>query len=354
MWVPCIGHADLEGKHEACPYGDSLFEQGKVGIMAEGGTGKLSFGRKLLLSAIGIAAVAGPIVFGRVNAPQISAQTPAATDAPPPSFEVVSIKPDRSGMISSKYSPNRYTATYKNAKFFIKMAYGSSASRFTFPLRDDQVEGGPGWINSKYYDVDAKIEDAMAEQFRQHPEQLWGPLRLMIRSMLADRFNLQVSHTTREMPAYALVAAKDGPKFLDQKMLPGDAYPSLLTPSQPVRGRPCVPKLGWACMANYMSMADLAVLLSGLPEMSRPVIDQTGLKDTYFLRLEYEHTHRAVPLFSAQDAGNVDIANLPPPTEQTGPSLVQALEKQLGLKLEPTKGPVDILAIDHIEKPTEN
>lgn len=300
------------------------------------------------------ASIAAALLLGLAGGAQFRAQTASAPDAPPPSFEVVSIKPDRSGMISTKYSPNRYTVTYKNAKFFIKMAYGSSASRFTFPLRDDQVEGGPGWINSKYYDVDAKIEDGMAEQFRQHPEQLWGPLRLMIRSMLADRFKLQVSHTTRELPAYALVAAKDGPKFLDQKMMPGDSYPSLLTPNQPARGKPCVPKLGWACLANYMSMSDLAVLLSGLPEMSRPVMDQTGLKDTYFLKLEYEHTHRAAPMFDAQDAGKVDIANLPPPTEQTGPSLVQALEKQLGLKLEPTKGPVGVIVIEHIEQPTEN
>src|SRR5208282_834002 len=132
------------------------------------------------------------------------------------------------------------------------------------------------------------------------------------------------------------------------------SYPSLLTPNQPPRGKPCVPRLGWACMANYMSMGDLAVLLFGLPEMSRPVIDETGLKDTYFLKLEYEHTHRAASMFDAQDSGKVDIANLPPPTEQTGPSLVQALEKQLGLKLEPTKGPVDVIFIDHIEQPSEN
>ena len=202
-----------------------------------------------------------------LNAPPTRAQTPGA---PLPSFEVVSIKPNRSGVISTTYLPNRFLATTKTAKFFINMAYGSSASRFTYPLRDDQVEGGPGWINSKYYDVDAKIEDAMAEQFRQHPEQLWGPLRLMLRSMLADRFKLQVSHTTRELPVYALAAAKGGPKFLDQKMMPGDSYPSLLTPNQPSRGKPCVPKLGWACMANYMSMADLAVLLSGLPEDEPP------------------------------------------------------------------------------------
>ena len=298
--------------------------------------------------------IAAALLLGLAGSAQIRAQTASAPDATLPSFEVVSIKPDRSGMISTKYSPNRYTVTYKNAKFFIKMAYGSSASRFTFPLRDDQVEGGPGWINSKYYDVDAKIEDAMAEQFRQHPEQLWGQLRLMLRSMLADRFKLQVSHATKEVPAYALVAAKDGPKFLDQKMVPGDAYPSLITPNQPARGQPCVPKQGWACMANYMSMGDLAVLLSGLPEMSRPVMDQTGLKDTYFLRLEYEHTHRPASMFSAQDGGKVDIANLPPAPEQTGPSLVQALEKQLGLKLEPTKGPVDVIVIEHIEMPTEN
>lgn len=285
---------------------------------------------------------------------QLRAQAPPAPDAPLPSFEVVSIKLNRSGVISTRYAPNRYTATYKNAKFFIKIAYGPGNNRLTFPLRDDQVVGGPGWTNSKHYDVDAKIEDAMAEQFRQHPEQLAGPLRLMLQSMLADRFKLQVSHTTRELSAYALVAAKGGPKFLDQKMMPGDSYPSFSTPNQPSRGKPCVPKQGWACMARFMSMGELAANLSGLPEMSRPVIDQTGLKDTYFLNLEYEHTHRPASMFSAQAAGGADIANLPPPAASSGPSLFEALEKQLGLKLEPTKGLVDVIVIDHIEMPSEN
>ena len=314
---------------------------------------KTSSTRKLLLAAIGIAAMAGPVVFGPLDATQIGAQSPP-TDVPLPSFDVVSIKKNRSGNISTNYSPNRYTATTKNAKFFIKIAYGSSVSRFTFPLRDDQVVGGPGWINSKYYDVDAKIEDSLAEQFRQHPEQLGGQLRLMLRSMLADRFKLRVSHATKELPAYALVAAKGGPKFLDQKMMPGDSYPSLSTPNQPARGQPCVPKVGWACGARYMSMRELAIFLSGLPEMTRPVIDQTGLKDTYFIHLEYEHTHRPASMFNAQDGGRVDITNDPPPSESTGPSLTEALQKQLGLKLESTQGPVDVIVIEHIEMPSEN
>ena len=70
------------------------------------------------------AIIAAALLFGLINTPKIRAQTPPAPDAALPSFEVVSIKPDRSGMISTKYSPNRYTATYKNAKFFIKIGYG--------------------------------------------------------------------------------------------------------------------------------------------------------------------------------------------------------------------------------------
>jgi len=91
-----------------------------------------------------------------------------------------------------------------------------------------------------------------------------------------------------------------------------------------------------------------------LPEMNRPVIDQTGLKDTYFLNLEYEHTHRPASMFNAQDGGRDDLANAPPPPSSTGPSLTEALQKQLGLKLESTKGPVDVIVIEHIERPSEN
>ena len=323
-------------------------------IMTPGGAKRLSFGRKLMLATAAILVVAGPVIFGAVIGSTAHAQSSESSAEPLPSFEVVTIKPNRSNIISTKYAANRYSATDKNVSFFIKMAYGSSASRVAFPLRDDQVTGGPGWISSKYFDVDATIADAMAEQFRQHPEQLWGQLRLMLRSMLAERFKLQVSHTTEERSAFALVAGKNGPKFLDQKMMPGDSYPSLATPNQPTRGKPCVPKPGWACMARFMSMGDLAVLLSGLPEMPRPVMDQTGLPDTYFIQLEYAHPRRAAALLTAQDHSWPDADSAPPPPSSTGPSLFDALEKQLGLKLEPTRGPVDVLVIDHIEMPTEN
>jgi len=324
-----------------------------VRIMAQPGVQNLSLWRKLLLTAAGIAAIAGPVVCG-LFVTTSGAQSPTAAGAPAPSFEVVSIKPNHSGIISTQYSPNRYTATNKNARFFIRIAYGSSVTRFAFPLREDQLVGGPGWTSSKYFDVDAKIEDSLAEQFRQHPEALGAPLRLMIRAMLADRFKLRVSHTTKELPAYALVPVEGGAKFLDQKIKPGESYPSFSAPNQPPRGSPCVPKQGWACLANFMSMADLAVLLSGLREMNRPVVDGTGLQDTYFLKLEYEHTHRQAAAFSAQDGGGNNLANDPPTPAREGPSLLEALRKQLGLKLESTMGRVDIIVIDHIEMPTEN
>jgi uncharacterized protein (TIGR03435 family) len=98
-------------------------------------------------------------------------------------------------------------------------------------------------------------------------------------------------------------------------------------------------------------MPEMAAGLSVSPEIDRPVIDQTGLKGTYFLEYSYEHSHRpAMAVISPDGRQNIPDAAPTP----AGPSLRDALEKQLGLKLEPTKGPVDVLVIDHIEMPSEN
>jgi uncharacterized protein (TIGR03435 family) len=296
------------------------------------------------------------MIFGLMNAPPIRAQSPSTADAPLPAFEVATIKPNKSGDISTNISPHRYYATDKNARFLINMAYGRVVSRYDFPLADDQVVGGPDWMNSKYYDIDAKVEDSLAEQIRQHPEQLAQQMRLMLQSLLADRFKLQVSHSTNVLPVYALVAAPGGAKFLDKKLMPGETYTPGQTSGQPApsRGNPCKPKLGWACMATFLSMDDMAAGFSVLPEVRRPVINQTGLTDTYFIQLEYEHTHRPDTMFNAAADNRIPGADAPPLPEASGPSLFAALQKQLGLKLESTKGPVDIIVIDHIEPPSAN
>lgn len=300
------------------------------------------------------AAILSAVALVLLNVIVITAQSPStppppAADAPLPSFEVVTIKPNRSGVISSKFAPNQYQVTMKNAMFFVRLAYGPTNTGRISPLREDQAVGEPRWADTKFYDVDAKFDDATAARFQQHPEDYLPQLRLMLQSFLADRFKLRVSHTTRTVSGLALMVGKDGPKFLDKKMTASDKFPA---PSQSPKGTPCVPKVGWACMATFMSMDALAGSLSGLRDVDQPVVNQTGIDGNYFIYLEFEHSHRPVAMFSAENASSSD-ASAPPPGPG-GPTIEDALRKQLGLVLKTTKVRTDIVVIDHIEPPTEN
>ena len=135
--------------------------------MAQRLADELNFRSKLLLASIVMAAVAGPVVIGLLNAPQIRAQSRPTTGAPLPSFEVVSIKPSRPGEMSfSEFNWSRFTVRSKTAKWLIAFAYAAFQPKAN--LSDDQLSGGPGWIDSEPYDIDAKVEDSLAEELRQH------------------------------------------------------------------------------------------------------------------------------------------------------------------------------------------
>lgn len=173
----------------------------------------------------------------------------------------------------------------------------------------------------------------------------------MIQSLLADRFKLKVSHSTRELPVYALVVAKTGPKLHDAK--PGDTYPNGIKgpDGRPVGGAGMMRMRPGQLIGQGFSIASLAGLLS--QQLGRTVMDQTGLKGNYDFTLQWTSDQRPV----AMPAGPVGVssgADGVPPSDSSGPSIFTALQEQLGLKLESTKGPVDIIVIDHIERPSEN
>ena len=141
---------------------------------------KLSFGRKALLAAAGIAALTGPVVFGLMNAPQTRAQSPAPTTTPAPSFDVASIKPDHSGtgLFRIKLEPGRFVANNATLKFLLEEAYR---------VKDSQILGAPGWIDSEHYDIEAKVDDSSADAERKlNPDEQGARFRLMLQSLLAD------------------------------------------------------------------------------------------------------------------------------------------------------------------------
>jgi uncharacterized protein (TIGR03435 family) len=314
-----------------------------VRIMTQRLANKLSLGRKTLLATIGIAAVAGPVAFGLLNAPQARAQSSQTTGTPSPSFEVVSIKPNRSGdmFIRIMFQPGRYTANGVTTKHLITMAYN---------VKDFQLSGGPGWINSERYDIEAKEPDSIAEELpKLPPDQREEQSRLMLQLLLADRFKLKLSHTTKELPVYALVIAKNGPKL--QQARPGDTYPKGIKGPDGV-GHAGVMRMGPGELTGQgIGIKFLVRLLS--QQVGRDVLDQTGLKGNYDLTLKWTPEQGEGMMLRGPEGGNPGPESAPPP-ESSGPSIFTAVQEQLGLKLESTKGPVEILVIDHIERPSEN
>jgi uncharacterized protein (TIGR03435 family) len=315
-----------------------------VRIMTQGLAGKLSFGGKVLLASIGIAAVALPVVFGLINGPQTRAQATQTTSAPLPSFEVASIKPNRSG-------ENRTNIMFPSGRFATTNAGIKRLIAFAYNVRDFQVSGGPSWADSEKYDIDAKVEDSLAGSLEKLPiEQQADQIRLMVQSLLADRFKLRVSHTTKVLPVYALVIAKRGPKLKEAK--PGDTYPNGIKGPDGVARPGMMRMIGRSDLTGQgVSMEILARQLAFL--LGLTVLDQTGLKGNYDFALQWTPEQKTAVMFKGAEDGNPGPANAPP-VDSSGPSLFTAIQEQLGLKLESTKGPVDIIVIDHIERPSEN
>jgi uncharacterized protein (TIGR03435 family) len=168
---------------------------------------------------------------------------------------------------------------------------------------------------------------------------------LMLQSLLADRFKLRVRRETKQGPVYALVVA-GGRSKLSACALPFSPTETSGTPSQPSR---CPP--GMNCIEGCMPMGLLADRLSSFARLGRPVIDQTGLKATFNVKLQFEQIH----IDNEPESGSSNPAMASPPQlGPVGPSIFKAVQNQLGLKLKPTKGPVETLVIEHIERPSEN
>jgi uncharacterized protein (TIGR03435 family) len=211
-----------------------------------------------------------------------------------------------------------------------------------YEVKDLQILGAPDWVNSERCSIDAKVEDSVArEEAKLSKEQQGERLHLRIRLLLADRFQLKVSRATKELPIFALVVAKGGPKF------------SAATPTQPVAGsrEPQAPPGGltiggggggqWIVKANGAPMSQLLFAFNGRSETAgRVIVDETGLTGTYTFTLHWTP--------ESLSGGATDSS------DPSGVSLFTALQEQLGLKLEARKGPVEIIVIDHIERPSGN
>jgi uncharacterized protein (TIGR03435 family) len=256
-----------------------------------------------------------------------------AQDPSSPVFEVASVKPSKTGGGSMLgQSGGRFTATNVTARQLLRIAYGTAG-----PLEDTRIVGGPSWAGSDRYDVLAKIPDSA-------PRQL---VALMLRSLLAERFQLVVHTEPRNLPIYALMMARSDGKLGPQLRPVQDCGPSggsaasLLPKAALCGGRGSSGHLAFGGIPLSMGLVTNTSLLR---EVRRIIVDRTGLIGAFEGTLDW------TPTDSLQTLNQLDALATPPLFD--GASIFTALQEQLGLKLVPSTGPVDVVVIDKIEYPT--
>ncbi|CAN5540717.1 hypothetical protein BH10ACI4_BH10ACI4_36530 [soil metagenome] len=238
-----------------------------------------------------------------------------------PSFEVATIKPNKSGA----HQMQQLTVNGRN--FRTRNSSLGDLITFAYQVQIKQVVGAPEWLETDRYDIEATQDTEGAP----NPQQV----RTMIQKLLADRFKLKFHHDKRDLSAYILSVGKGGSKLKPTEMagpLPGIGFrPSAEGVSLGVRN---------GAIGDFTGFLQTLIL-------DRPVVDQTGLKD------RFDFTVKFMP-DDSQFSGHPPT--LPASTEATNafPNLFTALQDQLGLKLESAKTPVEVIAIDHVEKPSEN
>ncbi len=236
-------------------------------------------------------------------------QAPQTPEAQAPAYDVGSIKPNNSGSGSSGiHSTNdHYTATNISLRRLLEDAYG---------VKQDLISGVPKALDDSRFDVTAKIVDpdpkVLSHLTREQDQAL-------LRPFLFDRFHLKLHTETRQLPVYELVVEKGGPKFKEAAKAGNDSPGTHVQNNRELT-------------AYDIPMTSLANTLYN--QVHRTVIDKTGLTGKYDLTLKW----------SPEDS--------PDPANETSPPVFTALKDQLGLKLQPAKGPVETLVVDHAEMPS--
>ena len=286
-----------------------------------------------------IAAVRAALVAGVVAAP-------AAAQQPAVPYEVASIKTNKDAGAVRRFqaAPGRYTFIAYTVRSLVDLAH----QRYAFDRRE--TLGGPDWIDNDRFDVTVQ---APAGAALSDPDGFPGPVFAMVRAVLTDRFGLAVHNEIRERPVYALTRVRPdrrlgaGAKAVDSDC--GEAMRKMVAPvpgPRPPGPPPCSFGGGpGRIQGHVVTLAMVGNMLAGT--VGRPVIDRTGVTGHFDITLEY-----------APDAGITSPfpPGAPPQEAPRGdaPSLFTALQEQLGLKLESTRAPVDVLVIDKVSQPTEN
>lgn len=251
------------------------------------------------------------------------------SSAKAPEYDVVAIKPNKSGDGSMSWRSNNdsFSVTNLTLKQLLVNAYG---------IREGLISGIPAWAENARFDIKAKVADPDVEVLKKlSPEQR----RAMVAAILTERFGLKVHPETKQLPVYELTVWKDGPKFKESVAQPVD--PGADPKGPKTMGRGSVMTSNGDFTSVGVPISSMVTVLAN--ELNRTVIDKTGLAGAYDLHLKWTPERAA-----AAGAENGQQA------ADAAPPLFTALQEQLGLKLVATKGPVETLVVDHVEQPTEN
>jgi uncharacterized protein (TIGR03435 family) len=251
---------------------------------------------------------------------------PMAADADP-SFEVATIKPNNTGATSMQ------GLVIRGRKFMTRASSLGDLISFAYEVQAKQIINAPDWLDKDRYDIEAVPE----QEGVPNPEQI----RIMIRKLLADRFALKFHHDKREMSAYVLTVAKDGQKLKPTQLkgnLPGIGI-------GPGTGGITLNMIN-ATIGDFTGFLQILVL-------DRPVVDKTGIEGRYDYRCTFtpddsQFGGHPPPMPQAKDNGSTDTA------APAAPSLYDAIQQELGLKLSAEKTAVDVIAVDHVDKPSAN
>jgi uncharacterized protein (TIGR03435 family) len=277
-----------------------------------------SFSRRPLLPIAISIILATPIALAQSTATPDTAATQPHT-APLPEFTVAAIKLNKAGagvngvMSSYSFTPSGLNVTNMTLQSLIRQAYG---------IEDNQIAGAPPWLTSDRYDIEAKVDasDTPALKTLNHEQR-----NQMLQPLIEDRFKLKFHYETRELPIYTLVVIKTGSKM--KEIQPTISPEGVKNPGGASWGNNQIKSTG-------IAIDQFAHILT--QTLERTVVNKTGLTGNYDFTLKW----------TPDDSRSQ--------TDTSGPSIFTAVQEQLGLKLEAGKGPIQVLVIDHVERPSEN
>jgi uncharacterized protein (TIGR03435 family) len=299
--------------------------------MTTGSGLKLTFGRKQLLLIIASIGTAMPVLYGQGTTTAVTKSPAENTTVKLPVFDVVSVRQNKSGTnaFRSRSTPDGISVENASLLMLIREAYAMMNSL------DDRFLRVPDWASKERYDIQAKVDPSDIAELPKLDAIQRG---LMLQALLADRFKLVTHREVKEQPVYALVIAKSGLKLTESK--PDDTHPDGAEEGHGNKRPNTIHMSRGHLAAQTISMPDLEVILTQIT--GRTVLDKTGLKGNYDVTLNFAPIDGQPTLLNGV------------PQEETRPSIFTALQEQTGLKLESQKASVEVLVIDHVERPSEN